>query len=113
MKTTNNFDELKFFAEVKKQPCLFFGKPSLISLRDQIYGMYYAFSVCNYENPFNYFDLFKDWYHNNLTDKNGYACWWNHLIYISGGNDSDAFHHFYKVFERYLKDKHNVSLPEV
>ena len=45
MKTTNNFDELKFFAEVKKQPCLFFGNPSLISLRDQIYGMYYAFSV--------------------------------------------------------------------
>lgn len=113
MEHINNFDELKFFAEVKKRPNLFFGKASLISLRDQIWGMYYAFSVCNYENPFYYFDLFKDWYHKELTDKNGYACWWNHLIYISGGDDMEAFHYFFRVFEQYLKDVHNVSLPEM
>lgn len=113
MKTTNNFDELKFFAEVKKRPCLFFGKPSLLSLRDNIFGMDYAFTICNYENPFKYFYLFEDWYCNNLTDKNGYACWWNHLIYISGGDDREAFHSFFRIFEQYLKDVHNVNLPEV
>ncbi|MBQ7862708.1 MAG: hypothetical protein IJ349_10980 [Clostridia bacterium] len=113
MEHINKFDELKFFAEVKKCPNLFFGKPSLLSLRDHMFGMSYAFSVCDYENQLRYFYLFTDWYYKNLTDKNGYACWWNHILYISGNDDAAAFHSFFRIFEQYLKDVHNVSLPEV
>lgn len=113
MNAVNNFDELKFFAEAKKRPNLFFGKPSLLSLRDQIFGMAYAFSVCNYDNQFKYFQLFKDWYYSNLTDKNGYACWWNHILYINGNDDAEAFYRFFDMFEQYLKDVHDMSLPEV
>ena len=42
---TNNFDELNFFAEVKKRPNLFFGKPSILSLRDFIAGMSHAYCL--------------------------------------------------------------------
>ena len=110
---TNNFDELNFFAEVKKRPNLFFGKPSILSLKDFISGMSHAFSACNYENQFKLFSSFTQWYYDNLTDKNGYACWWNHIMYISGGDDVAAFHSFFRIFEQYLKDVHNVSLPEI
>ncbi len=113
MERANNFDELNFFAEVKKRPNILFGQPSLLSLRDQIGGMDYAFSICNYNNQFKYFYLFTDWYHKNLTDKDGYACWWNHILYISGNDDAMAFQSFFRIFEQYLKDVHNVCLPEV
>lgn len=112
MKHTNNFDELNFFAEIKKCPNMFLGKPSLLSLRDYIFGMSYAFSVCNCDNQFKYFNSFKDWYYNNQSDKNGYVCWWNHILYINGNDDALAFHSFFRIFEQYLKDVHNVSLPE-
>lgn len=42
---TNNFDELNFFAEVKKRPNMFFGKPSILSLRDFIAGMSHAYCL--------------------------------------------------------------------
>ena len=41
--TELEFDELNFFAQVKKKPGLFLGKPSILSLRDQLFGMDYAF----------------------------------------------------------------------
>ena len=108
------FDELVFFAQMKKRPGLFLGKASLLSLRDQLFGMGYAFSVCNQEDTLKYFSLFIEWYHKEkVKDLNGYACWWNHILYISGNNDAYAFDFFFNCFEQYLRDVHNLYLPEV
>ena len=113
MNRENRFDELRFFAQVKKRPGMFLGKTSLISLRDYYFGMQHAFDICTGENQFKYFGLFTDWYFENVVmDENGYACWWNHLLYVSGNNDDLAFHNFFCEFELYLKDFHNLSLPE-
>ena len=113
MNRENRFDELRFFAQVKKRPGMFLGKTSLISLRDYYFGMQHAFDICTGENQFKYFGLFTDWYFENVVmDENGYACWWNHLLYVSGNNDDMAFHNFFREFEQYLKDFHNLSLPE-
>ena len=112
MESTNKFDELSFFAEVKKRPNLLLGKTSIISLRDFIFGMDYAFSACNRENQFKLFRSFTQWYYNNQADKNGYMCWWNHLLFTNGSDDAAAFHSFFRIFEQYLQDVHNVSLSE-
>ena len=45
MRNMQDFDELKFFADVKKRPGVYFGKPSLLSLRDQLFGMEYTLST--------------------------------------------------------------------
>ena len=109
-----NFNELVFFAQIKKKPGIFLGKPSLLSLRDQMFGMDYAFSFCCQESPLKYFKSFVTWYHEEIVkDLNGYACWWNHILYTSGNDDSYAFDSFVMVFEKYLRDVHNVSLPDV
>ena len=113
MESNCKFDELKFFADVKKHPNLLFGKPSILSLKDFICGMSYAFSACDCEEQFKLFNAFTQWYYNNQSDKNGYVCWWNHIMYISGNDDVSAFHCFFRIFEQYLKNVHNVSLPEV
>ena len=111
MRTAQEFDELTFFADVKKRPGLYLGGSSLLSLRDQLMGMKYAFSFYSDEPPLRYFLGFVEWYHNEiLDDQNGYACWWNHLLYTSGNNDSYAFERFFAVFERYLHDVHDKSL---
>ncbi len=34
-------------------------------------------------------------------------------MYISGNNDAYAFESFFREFEKYLRDVHNVCLPEV
>lgn len=108
------FEELKFFAEVKQRPGMHLGEPSLLSFRDQLFGMQYAFSFCAQESPLKYFNLFVEWYHKEiLKDQNGYACWWNHILYTSGNDDSRAFMSFFRFFEGYLRDVHHVSLPEV
>lgn len=107
------FDELLFFAQVKKRPGVHLGKPSLLSFRDQLFGMDYAFSFYCQESPLKYFHSFVTWYHKEIIkDLNGYACWWNHILYISGNNDSYAFETFLNIFEQYLRDIHNVCLPE-
>ena len=112
--TELKFDELNFFAQVKKKPGLFLGKPSLLSLRDQLFGMGYAFSCCCKEDPLFYFHSFVEWYHEEvLDDKNGYACWWNHILYISGNDDAYAFQVFFNMFERYLQDKHGLGLLDM
>ena len=110
----SKFDELVFFAQVKRRPGLFLGKPSLVSFRDQLFGMNYAFSFYYQESPLKYFNLFVTWYHEEIIkDLNGYACWWNHILYTSGNNDACAFESFFIEFEKYLRDVHNVCLPEV
>ena len=107
-----NFDEMDFFNRVKNQPALFLGKPSLLSLRDYIFGMQHAFLACGYKNELKYFNLFTKWYLDNSTDKNGYYCWWNHILYISGNDDEKAFYSFFDIFEQYLKQKHDIYLDE-
>ena len=111
------FDELVFFAKVKKRPGLFLGTTSLLHLTHQLLGMEYAFSFYNSESPMKYFDSFVDWYHQEILDSrnglNGYECWWNHILYTSGNNDVYAFKSFFIDFERYLLEVHNVCLPEV
>lgn len=111
-KTIQSFDELDFFAQVKKRPGVFFGKPSLLSLRDYVFGMDYAFSFCTAEVPLHYFSLFVDWYHNTiLQDVSGYACWWNHILYTCGHDGECAFYTFFRYFEQYLLSEHQIVLP--
>lgn len=108
------FDELEFFAHIKKRPGMYFGQPSLLSLRDFLFGMSLAFGICGYQDKFKYSDLFIDWYTENvIKDQNAYACWWNHMLYVSGGSDRQAFEYFFHRFEIYLSEVHNISLPEV
>jgi len=109
------FDELIFFAQVKKRPSAFFGKKSLISLRDQLFGMIYAFSTCGHPDALKLFKGFITHYNDKLflSDRNGYVCWWNHILYISGGMDDMAFDSFFKRFEEYLLEEHKLKLPEV
>ncbi|MBQ7887056.1 MAG: hypothetical protein IJ313_09215 [Clostridia bacterium] len=108
------FNELVFFSKVKRRPGMFFGRKSLISLRDQLGGMIYAFSVCGNPDALKLFKGFVGYYNNWIfhTDRNGYACWWNHLLYISGGMDEIAFDSFFRKFEAYLLEEHNLKLPE-
>ena len=112
--TDRNFNELVFFAQIKKRSGLFLGKPSLLSFRDQLLGMDYAFSFYCQESQLKYFNLFVTWYHQEIIkDLNGYACWWNHILYTSGNDDACAFKSLFREFEKYLRDVHNVRLPEV
>ena len=109
------FDELIFFAEVKKRLGMFLGRKSLISLRDQLFGMIYAFSACGYPDALKFFKAFIEYCNNKLflTDQNGYVCWWNHILYTSGGMDDLAFDQFYRDFSEYLLKEYNLKLPEV
>lgn len=112
--TEHPFNELAFFARMKERPGVFLGAPSLLSLRDQLFGMTYAFSCCGQEDALHYFHLFVEWYHEKkIQDLDGYACWWNHMLYISGHNDAMAFELFFEYFERYIYDAHRLRLPDV
>lgn len=114
MKNEQKFDELVFFAIVKKRPAMFLGRPSLLSFRDNLFGMDYAFSFYEEEKQLKYFHLFIQWYHENIIkDLSGYSCWWIHILYTSGNDDKLAFESFFSLFERYLKDVHQFSLPEI
>lgn len=113
-KTESNFNELVFFAQVKKRPGMFLGVPSLISLRDHVFGMEYAFSFCGQANVLKYFRLFIEWYQEEIIkDLNGYACWWNHILYQCGNDDRLAFESFIMQYEQYLREVHSLYLPEV
>ena len=90
------------------RPGMFLGDRSLLSLKTHLFGMDYAFSFYTSQTPLTYFNLFIQWYHKEIiNDLNGYACWWNQFLYISGNNDACAFDAFYVHFERYLRDIHN------
>lgn len=86
-----------------------------MSLRDNLFGMITAFSICGHPDALKLFEDFIKYYNNKLflTDQNGYVCWWNHLLYISGGMDNLAFDSFYRKFEAFLLEEHNLVLPEV
>ena len=109
------FDELLFFAQVKKRPGMFFGRKSLIGLRDHLFGMSYAFSECGHSDAMGLYKGFIEYYNHKLflTDQNGYACWWNHLLYTSGGMDDEAFDLFYREFENYLLEAHDLKMPDI
>lgn len=115
MKNNEEFHELVFLAKVKKCPGIYLGRKSLTSLRDQLLGMNYAFSACGQPDALKLFKSFIEYYNGRLflTDQNGYVCWWNHLLYTSGGMDDVAFDAFYRRFESYLLDEHNLKLPVV
>ncbi len=93
---------------------MYLGRPSLRSLRDQLWGMEWAFSYCTDESPLKYVWLFvKRYEKEHIKDDEGtYASWYNHMTYISGGYDDQAFECFFHYFERYLRDEHNLCLPE-
>lgn len=115
MNRVESFDELSFFAQVKKQPGMYMSKKSLLSLRDKLFGMNYAFIVCGHPEALRLFKNFTEYYNNELlkNDQNGYACWWNHLLYISGGMDDVAFDSFFMEFEAYLVERQHMRLPDV
>ena len=68
MHDRQEFDELKFFADVKIKPGVYYGNPSLLSLRDQLSGMEYASSFYADETPLRYFRAFVTWYQNEKVD---------------------------------------------
>ncbi len=106
------FDELYFFASIKKRPGMYLGEKSLLSLRDCLHGMCYAFHAFGQDDALKYFDSFVRWYNAEVLHFSaGYACWWNHLMYISGGSASLAFDMFFREFEKHLKEKHDLTLP--
>ena len=71
-----------------------------------------AFRFEHTESPLKLFHSFVIWYHEEkLADQDTYACWWNHILYISGNDGRYAFERFFAIFERYLHDVHHVSLP--
>ena len=114
MKNTKDFDELKFFAELKKRPGMYCRVPSLYSLRDYLTGMEYAFAFSFDDSPLRYFNAFVNRYQNEIIkDTNGYACWWNHLLYICGNDDREALERFFAEFEQYLRNEHQTGLPTV
>lgn len=113
MENAQRFDELQFFAQVKKRPGAWLGRPSLLSLRDQLFGMRYAFDLCGQKNALKYFFSFVKWYEaGQVGNENGFACWWDHMLYISGNNDEQAFDTFFRCFEGYLEEHHGIALPE-
>ncbi len=71
------FNELEFFAKAKKRPGIFFGRKSLISLRDFLFGMSYSFTVSGHSDALNLFDSFIAHYNNELflTNQDSYVCW--------------------------------------
>ena len=113
MTQDNSYSELMLFACFKAKPGIYFGSKSLMSLRDQLFGMGYAFGVCGKPDHLKYFREFIKWYNDEVVrDKNGYACWWNYMLYKSGNSDWHAFDMFFREFEDWLSKAHGLKLPE-
>ncbi|MCM1183120.1 MAG: hypothetical protein NC337_07085 [Roseburia sp.] len=109
----NEFDELRFWTIIKTRPELYLGQKSIVRLDIFIKGISYALNYSS--STFPYFDAFNDWYmeKQKVDNRRGYVIWWNHILYINGNQDDVAFDFFVKYFEKYLKEIHNVTLPEV
>ena len=111
------FDELGFFGKIKKCPGLYLGKKSLINLTHFLAGMRFCADL--YTNGsltdsciFPYFDKFVTWYvESYVKDPNGYAVWWNHILYTSANNDDLAFDSFFHYFGLYLREQHEIVFP--
>ena len=114
MVQVGNFDELKMFSDIKGWPALYLGEKSLLSLRDLVGGVEYVFRCINPGDPgLKYLYGFIQWYTDTyIQDQNGYAAWWNHILYKSRNLDSYAFDCFYRYFEEYLDEVHGIALPE-
>ncbi len=111
------FDELGLLCQIKARPEIFLGKKSLLSLRDFLFGVDYGISAAKNEryrgSNLPFFDGFIHWYIRRFVqDENGYAAWWNHILYTSGNDDALAFDSFFMYFERYLKEEHACGLSE-
>ncbi len=112
------FDELSLLRRIKAKPGIFFGKKSLLSLRDFLWGVDYGISAATNDqlrqkSNLPCFDGFVNWYIRRFVqDDNGYAAWWNHILYTSGNNDDRAFDNFFRYFEQYLKEEHSCGLSE-
>ena len=111
------FDELTLLRRIKTRPEIFFGKKSLLSLRDFLFGVDYGISAAKNEryqgSNLPFFTGFVSWYISRFVrDENGYAAWWNHLLYTSGNDDAYAFDSFFVYFEQYLKEEHARGLSE-
>lgn len=115
MTEEKQFDELVFFAQVKRRPGAFFGRKSLIGLRDMLCGMQFAFAVCGEKDALRYSEEFIEKYNRRLMEKdsNGYSCWWNYLLYISGNDDDLALDNFFRAFEGFLEEEYGLKLLEV
>lgn len=111
----SKFDELELFAKIKRRPGMYFGTKSILFLHIFLSGVICGTFLAGQDYEFHYFHGFNDWYMNkkNVTDKNGYVIWWNHILYTSGNYDSEAFDIFFKYFEEYLLEQYNITLPEV
>ena len=113
MEHPREFDELAFFAGVKRYTGLYMGSKSLTRLRAFLDGMYWAFAYGKKEDAFPLFHAFADWYQREvIRDENGYASWCNHMLYVSAYHEELAFDYFFKRFERYLKERYGLELPE-
>lgn len=105
-------DELQFLSSVKARPGMYFGRKSLLGLRDLLCGMELGANVLKDENEPRvtlfplFFKGFVPWYLERFVkDQNGYAAWWNHLLYISGNHDDCAFDSCFRYFEKYLNEE--------
>ena len=107
------FSELQHLAKIKARPGMYLGRPSLERLRERLWGMEEAFRLCGQRDQLKYFFAYTQWYQENrVKDGNGYASWFNHMMYTSGLNDEEAFHSFFRGFERWLKEQHGLMLPD-
>ena len=109
----NEFNELRFWAKIKKRPELYLGQRSIVRLDIFIKGISYAL---NYNHDtFSYFNGFDDWYmeKQKADIRNGYVDRKSVVQGINGNQDDVAFDFFIRYFEKYLKEIHNVTLPDV
>ena len=113
------FDELALLRQLKDRPGIFFGKKSLLSLRDFLWGVDYGLDIAangQYKGQTHFpilFEGFVPWYiRRYVKDENGYAAWWNHLLYISGNRDDWAFDRFFSYLEEYLNSELHRTLAQ-
>ena len=103
---------LTMMAKMKTKPGVFFGRKSLMSLRDQLWGMMYAFDICGHEEAMKYFRSFTETYNAKLLEKGSCSAWWHHILNESGESDEEAFDLFFRRFECFLWNEYGLKLPE-
>ena len=116
-----NLNELQLISRIKEKPYLYFGRRSLVGLRDFLFGVRVGANAAP-ERPgeavtaLPYYHAFIDEYSKALWQRegrNGYVCWWNHMLYVAGGSDATAFDVFFHAFERWLREERGAALPAV
>ncbi len=105
------FDELAFLREVRAKPGMYFGKKSLLGLRDLLSAMELGADAALADTGLPKKTLFPIWWNGfvpwyterYVNDRNGYAAWWNHLLYVSGNSDDKAFDNCFRCFDEFLR----------